>query len=277
MSSILAANIVVAIGAVVGRHYTLNTLMLVVLLVEQMLTTGGGWQDQIGGCYPGFKVGSSADSLPLKLNVQSIETKGEFISAFNNHIAIIHTGQSRLAKNLLQTVLRRWYQRDEVVTNVMDGLVHDAEKMKDAISHGNIPLIGTLFQKYWEYKKIMGTPPQLHLKQAKEAPVEPIHIQRLSARLKPHVHGLSLAGAGGGGVMCIITKDPLEQSRPIIENILQDLNKERQLASEASMLGTADENAQEFADEWPTGNYVLYSAAVCQKGLTLNILKANSK
>jgi fucokinase len=82
----------VAIGVVVGRNYDLNTLMLVVLLVEQMLTTGGGWQDQIGGCYPGFKIGSSADSLPLKLQVQTIETRNEFISAFNDHIAIIHTG-----------------------------------------------------------------------------------------------------------------------------------------------------------------------------------------
>lgn len=76
----------------IGKNYDLNTLMLVVLLVEQMLTTGGGWQDQIGGCFGGFKMGSSNDSLPLKLNIQPIEVKQDFIASFNNHIAVIHTG-----------------------------------------------------------------------------------------------------------------------------------------------------------------------------------------
>ena len=33
--------------------------MHAVLVVEQLLTTGGGWQDQVGGLHPGLSLGSS--------------------------------------------------------------------------------------------------------------------------------------------------------------------------------------------------------------------------
>ena len=80
---------------------------------------GGGWQDQVGGLYGGFKLSSSAASLPLTVSIHPIPVLSSFIHTFNNHILLIHTGQSRLAKNLLQTVLRCWYQRDETVNNII--------------------------------------------------------------------------------------------------------------------------------------------------------------
>jgi fucokinase len=33
-----------------------------------MLTTGGGWQDQVGGIMPGFKFTRSESSLPLVIS-----------------------------------------------------------------------------------------------------------------------------------------------------------------------------------------------------------------
>ena len=38
------------------------------------LTTGGGWQDQIGAIYAGFKIARSAASLPLTVTVEEIST-----------------------------------------------------------------------------------------------------------------------------------------------------------------------------------------------------------
>jgi hypothetical protein len=39
-----------------------------------VLTTGGGWQDQIGAIYGGFKIARSAPSLPLRVTVEPIPT-----------------------------------------------------------------------------------------------------------------------------------------------------------------------------------------------------------
>jgi fucokinase len=41
--------------------------MHMVLLVEQKLTTGGGWQDQVGGLLPGFKLTTSSAKIPLEV------------------------------------------------------------------------------------------------------------------------------------------------------------------------------------------------------------------
>jgi len=40
-----------------------------VLYLEQVLTTGGGWQDQVGGLLPGAKLSTSQKGLPLKVSL----------------------------------------------------------------------------------------------------------------------------------------------------------------------------------------------------------------
>ena len=66
------------------------------------MTTGGGWQDQIGGLTGGVKLGVSAAKLPLFVEVVDLKIKPEIIQAFNERIVLIYTGKTRLARNLLQ-------------------------------------------------------------------------------------------------------------------------------------------------------------------------------
>ena len=40
--------------------------------MEQLLTTGGGWQDQCGGLYGGAKISQSGKKLPVKITTQQI-------------------------------------------------------------------------------------------------------------------------------------------------------------------------------------------------------------
>ena len=59
-SSILAGAVVAACWSCAGSCcYTRSDLVHAVLVVEQLLTTGGGWQDQVGGLHPGLSLGSS--------------------------------------------------------------------------------------------------------------------------------------------------------------------------------------------------------------------------
>ena len=209
------------------------------------------------------------------MEVHPIPVPTAFLDEFSAHCLLIHTGQSRLAKNLLGTVLRRWYQRDEVVTRTVDSLCSEAEAMRVAIEKGDLAEVGRLLQVYWELKKVMASPMPTTLKQAKEAPVEPEHIARLTARLKGYVHGLSLLGAGGGGFMCLITKGRVDEGvKGEVQGVLDGLNAERRLAAKREMEGaTADGAAVEddFADDWPTADYILYGAQVCDKGITLQV------
>ena len=45
-----------------------------VLHLEQLLTTGGGWQDQCGGLYGGVKISHSQKQLPVHITTKQIGT-----------------------------------------------------------------------------------------------------------------------------------------------------------------------------------------------------------
>jgi len=73
-----------------------------VLYVEQLLTTGGGWQDQVAGIYGGINRGFCKAGLPLCVFNEKPPVSEELIDMYNRHFLLIYTGKVRLAKNLLQ-------------------------------------------------------------------------------------------------------------------------------------------------------------------------------
>uniref|UniRef100_A0A3Q2QVR9 Fucose kinase n=1 Tax=Fundulus heteroclitus TaxID=8078 RepID=A0A3Q2QVR9_FUNHE len=100
-SSILAGALLAAIYRCTGRTYDTDSLIHAVLYLEQILTTGG-WQDQVGGLVGGVKVGRSRASLPLQVEVERLSPPPEFLVSLEQHLLLVYTGKTRLARNLLQ-------------------------------------------------------------------------------------------------------------------------------------------------------------------------------
>ncbi|XP_041626894.1 L-fucose kinase isoform X2 [Vulpes lagopus] len=198
-SSILAGTALAALQRAAGRLVGTEALIHAVLHLEQVLTTGGGWQDQVGGLMPGIKVGHSRAQLPLKVEVEEITVPEGFVQKLNDHLLLVYTGKTRLARNLLQDVLRSWYARLPAVVQNAHSLVRHTEECAEAFRQGSLPLLGQCLTTYWEQKKLM-------------APgCEPLAVRRIMDVLAPHVHGQSLAGAGGGGFLYLLTKEPRQK------------------------------------------------------------------
>ncbi|XP_066875647.1 L-fucose kinase isoform X2 [Kogia breviceps] len=198
-SSILAGAALAALQRAAGRAVGTEALIHAVLHLEQVLTTGGGWQDQVGGLMPGIKVGRSRAQLPLKVEVEEITVPVGFVQKLNDHLLLVDTGKTRLARNLLQDVLRSWYARLPAVVQNAHNLVRHTEECAEAFRQGSLPLLGQCLTSYWEQKKLM-------------APgCEPLAVRRMMDVLAPHVHGQSLAGAGGGGFLYLLTKEPRQK------------------------------------------------------------------
>ncbi|XP_032709869.1 L-fucose kinase isoform X2 [Lontra canadensis] len=198
-SSILAGAALAALQRAAGRVVGTQALIHAVLHLEQVLTTGGGWQDQVGGLMPGIKVGRSRAQLPLKVEVEEITVPEGFVQQLNDHLLLVYTGKTRLARNLLQDVLRNWYARLPAVVQNAHSLVQHTEECAEAFRQGSLPLLGQCLTSYWEQKKLM-------------APgCEPLAVRRMMDVLAPHVHGQSLAGAGGGGFLYLLTKEPRQK------------------------------------------------------------------
>lgn len=117
-----------ALWRAAGSEYTMDSLVHAVLHLEQMLTTGGGWQDQVGGLVGGVKMSSSAAALPLKVDVEEIPLEKEFLQKLTDHLVVIYTGKTRLARNLLQNVVRNWYARSPAIVANADNLTANAAR-----------------------------------------------------------------------------------------------------------------------------------------------------
>ena len=197
-SSILAGNVLAAMGAAVGRAFDGDSIVHAVLKVEQMLTTGGGWQDQVGGLLPGVKIARSAARLPLRVASECVPLPAGYARAFSRHVLLVFTGQARLARNLLQNVIRRWYARLPEICATVDELTSNAEAAAIAFRRGDTAAVGACLSRYWEHKKNMA------------AGCEPDFIAALMAHLRAKglLLGCSLCGAGGGGFMVLVTKAP---------------------------------------------------------------------
>ncbi|OXB54282.1 hypothetical protein ASZ78_002909 [Callipepla squamata] len=205
-SSILAGAVMAALYRAAGKVAGTESLIHAVLHLEQRLTTGGGWQDQVGGLVPGIKIGRSEARLPLRVEVEEIPVPEGFARILSDHLLLVYTGKTRLARNLLQDVVRNWYARLPSIVQNADALVNNAEECAQALRQGNLPLIGKCLDLYWQQKKCM-------------APgCEPLAVGRMMDVLRPYVYGQCLAGAGGGGFLYVLTKIP--QQKETLHQIL---------------------------------------------------------
>ena len=105
-SSILAGAVISACWSAVGLKYGRSDLVHAVLVVEQLLTTGGGWQDQVGGLHPGINLGESQPSHQVAVTTLPARISEELCHSLNSRLLLLYTGKPRLAKNLLQNVIR---------------------------------------------------------------------------------------------------------------------------------------------------------------------------
>ncbi|KAM4637933.1 L-fucose kinase isoform 12-T22 [Amazona ochrocephala] len=198
-SSILAGAVMASLYRAAGKAASTESLIHAVLHLEQRLTTGGGWQDQVGGLVPGIKIGRSKAQLPLRVEVEEIQVPDGFTQTLNDHLLLVYTGKTRLARNLLQDVVRNWYARLPSAVQNADALVSNAEECAQALRQGNLPLIGKCLDCYWQQKKCM-------------APgCEPLAVGRMMDALRPYAYGQCLAGAGGGGFLYVLTRAPRQK------------------------------------------------------------------
>jgi len=65
-----------------------------------------------------------------------LEHPDDFINKLNKHLVLVYTGKTRLARNLLQDVLRNWHSRDTKIMQTMNDLIQNAKNSEVAIRQG---------------------------------------------------------------------------------------------------------------------------------------------
>ena len=108
-SSILASTVLGALNDFCGLGWDKNEIGRRTMMLEQMLTTGGGWQDQFGGVLGGVKLlqtGRGFDQSPqVRWLPNDLWTQPECRAC---HL-LYYTGITRTAKSILAEIVRRMF------------------------------------------------------------------------------------------------------------------------------------------------------------------------
>ena len=193
-SSIMAGAVLSALARWAGDELASAQLFDEVLCLEQMLTTGGGWQDQVGGLTGGIKLVTTGPGLPQAIAVAPARMSPGISAELAARLLLVYTGQQRLAKNLLRNVMRRWMVRDPEMVWILGELARLALAMRDALEGGDLDTFGRLLGEHWLLNKRMDP-----------GCTNPF-IDELFDVLAPYINGGKLAGAGGGGYAMVIAR-----------------------------------------------------------------------
>ena len=210
-SSILASTVLGALNDFCGLGWDKNEIGRRTLMLEQMLTTGGGWQDQFGGVLGGVKLlqtGRGFDQSPqVRWLPNDLWTQPEYRAC---HL-LYYTGITRTAKSILAEIVRRMFlnHHDELIM-LREMKAHTME-MYEAIQHNDFVQMGQLVRKTW------------HQNQMLDSGTNPPQVAVLTSLIDDLCLGYKLPGAGGGGYLYMIAKDPEAAAR-----IKQILGEHRQ-------------------------------------------------
>ena len=212
-SSILAATVLGALNDFCGLGWDKNEIGHRTLMLEQMLTTGGGWQDQFGGVFGGVKLLQTGRGFEQNPSVRwlpnDLWTQPEFRSC---HL-LYYTGITRTAKQILSEIVRRMFLNDNAELRLLREMKEHTMEMYEAIQQNDFQRMGLLMRKTWLQNQNL------------DSGTNPPAVAALTAFIDDLCLGYKLPGAGGGGYLYMIAKDPDAAAR--IKQILSDHRQNR--------------------------------------------------
>lgn len=211
-SSILSAACVKAVLEFMGVPYTNDSLYNYVLAMEQIMSTGGGWQDQVGGLRPGLKLISSTSGIKQTLKIRDIELTKETKEELEKRFVLISTGQRRLARNLLREVVGRYIGNDSESIFALNEIQRVAALMAFELERGNVDEFAKLLNYHWELSKKIDSGSSNTL------------IEQIFSSIDDLIDGKLVCGAGGGGFLQVILKKGIakQEVRQRLKTVFQD-------------------------------------------------------
>lgn len=218
-SSILSAACVKAVFEFTGIEFTEEDLYAHVLAMEQIMSTGGGWQDQVGGATPGLKYISSMPGLKQEIKVTHVEIPESARKELDERFVLIYTGQRRLARNLLRDVVGRYVGNEPDSLFALEEIQKTAALMRFELERGNVDGFAKLLDYHWELSKKVDGGSSNTL------------IEQIFSSIEEMIDGRLVCGAGGGGFLQVILKKGI--TREDVENRLNEVFMD-------SLVGVAD-------------------------------------
>ena len=200
-SSILASTVLGAVSDFCSLAWDKNEIGHRTLVLEQLLTTGGGWQDQFGGVLGGVKLLETQrgfDQNPLvRWLPDDLFTQPEYQAC---HL-LYYTGITRTAKTILAEIVRRMFLNHGGELRQLRAMKAHALDMYEAVQRQNFNEFGRLVRTTWQQNQLI------------DSGTNPDAVRRITDLVDDLCLGYKLPGAGGGGYLYMVAKDPEAAAR----------------------------------------------------------------
>ena len=200
-SSILASTVLGAVSDFCGLGWDKNEIGKRTLVLEQLLTTGGGWQDQFGGVLEGVKLLETQrgfDQNPLvRWLPDGLYTQPEYAQC---HL-LYYTGVTRTAKKILAEIVRRMFLNHGDEIRQLRAMKAHAQDMYETMQRQDFQRMGQLIRKTWQQNQLI------------DSGTNPDSVRQITNLVDDLCLGYKLPGAGGGGYLYMVAKDPEAAAR----------------------------------------------------------------
>ena len=209
-SSILAATMLGAVNDFCGLGWDKQEIGNRTLVLEQLLTTGGGWQDQYGGILPGIKLLQTESGWKQTPLVRWLPEHLFTDSEYRKCHLLYYTGLTRTAKGILAEIVKGMFLNSTEHLELLRQMKRHALDMHDAIQRNRYEEMARLVGISWKQN------------QALDSGTNPPEVQTVIDRIADLCYGYKLPGAGGGGYLYMAAKDEEAAAR-----IRKTLNENR--------------------------------------------------
>ena len=206
-SSILASTVLGALNDFCGLNWSKQEICDRTLILEQLLTAGGGWQDQYGGVMQGVKLLQTVAGFEQHPQVKWLPESLFTNAVYRDCHLLYYTGITRTAKSILGEIVCNMFLNSGQHLRLLDEMKIHALDMNEAIMRSDFERYGCLIAKTWEQNKML------------DSGTNPPAIEKIIDLIKDYSLGCKLPGAGGGGFLYMVAKDP--QAAIKIKNVLK--------------------------------------------------------
>lgn len=211
-SSILSGACIKGLFDFFGLKKSEEEIYSAVLCMEQIMSTGGGWQDQVGGLTPGIKMIMTRPGIEQKIRVEKINISEETAEELEERFALIYTGQRRLARNLLRDVVGGYIGSRPESIDALKKMKSVAAVMRFCLEQGDIDGFAEQLNYHWELSC------QLDGGSSNSC------IDHIFKACEDLIDGRFISGAGGGGFLMTILKKGVSRQR--LHERLEDIFQE---------------------------------------------------
>lgn len=193
-SSILAGACVKGLFEFFGQEKSNEEIYDIVLSMEQIMSTGGGWQDQVGGLTGGIKFITTKPGIHQDIQVSEVKVPEDAMKELQERFTVIYTGQRRLARNLLRDVVGGYIGARKESLDALKEMKSLAALMRFYLESGDIDTFAELLNKHWELSKQL------------DAGSTNTCIDQIFISCEDLIDARFICGAGGGGFLMVILK-----------------------------------------------------------------------